>query len=170
MSSTGATEWVFAYGSNLHIRDLKHWLRHYGFSDQGILQVCPAILDNYKLVWNYYSPVRKGGAANVQPAKGHQVFGAVLELTPETLPGIDRKEGHPERYNRGLRPMPALSLDRTTTYMAWVYEVQPAFQTQTCTQPTREYFEIMLEGIHQIGLPDHWVQKVQASLPQPDFP
>ena len=55
-----ATEWVFAYGSNLHIEDLKHWLRHYGYCDQGIIQGLPAILDDYRLVWNY-SPVRQGG-------------------------------------------------------------------------------------------------------------
>ena len=99
MNPKHTTEWVFAYGSNLHIQDLKHWLRHYGYSDEGIIQVLPAILDNYRLVWNYYSPVRKGGAANVEPAPGHQVLGALLELTPETLPGIDRKEGHPKRYS-----------------------------------------------------------------------
>ena len=169
MNPKHATEWVFAYGSNLHIQDLKHWLRHYGYPDQGIIQVLPAILDNYRLVWNYYSPVRKGGAANVEPAQGERVLGALLELTPETLPGIDRKEGHPKRYNRGAEPVEAKSLDEKRTYQAWVYEVQPDFQTPSPTQPTEEYFKIMLDGIHQVGLPQSWVQSVHDSLPESDF-
>ena len=166
MNPKHTTQWVFAYGSNLHIQDLKHWLRHYGYCDEGILQVLPAILDNYRLVWNYYSPVRKGGAANVEPCEGHQVLGALLELTAETLPGIDRKEGHPKRYNRGAGPIEAKTLDQKSTYLAWVYEVQPAYQTSEPTQPTQEYFEIMLEGIRQIGLPQSWIQTVEQSLPE----
>ena len=165
MNSKHATEWVFAYGSNLHIQDLKHWLRHYGYSDQGILQVLPAILDNYRLVWNYYSPVRKGGAANVHPAPGHHVMGALLELTPETLPGIDRKEGHPERYNRGEQPIATQSLDQKRKYLAWVYEVQPNYRTPEPTAPTQDYYDIMLDGIRQVGLPESWIQKVHESLP-----
>ena len=160
-----ATEWVFAYGSNLHIEDLKHWLRHYGYCDQGILRVLPAILNDYRLVWNYYSPVRKGGAANVEPAQGHQVFGALLELTPETLPGIDRKEGHPKRYNRGNETVAAVCLKQSRTFMAWVYEVEPDYRTPEPTRPTLDYFNIMVEGIEQIGLPQSWLDTVRESLP-----
>ena len=32
MNQEDAAEWVFAYGSNLHIEDLRSWLRHYGFA------------------------------------------------------------------------------------------------------------------------------------------
>ena len=167
MNPADATEWVFAYGSNLHIQDLKHWLRHYGYSDEGILTVLPAVLPNYKLVWNYYSPVRKGGAANVEPASGHQVMGALLEITPATLPGIDKKEGHPARYCRGDKRLNVRVNNQETYYDSWVYEVQAAYQTPEPTQPTQAYLEIMLEGIRQIGLPEAWLKQVLKSLPEP---
>ena len=93
------------------------------------------------------------------------MFGALLELTPETLPGIDRKEGHPKRYNRGHAPVAATCLSKANNYMAWVYEVQPDYQTAEPTTPTLAYYEIMLEGIRQIGLPESWIQTVKQSLP-----
>ena len=94
------------------------------------------------------------------------MLGALLELTPETLPGIDRKEGHPKRYSRGSKPIEAKTLDEANTYQAWVYEVQPDYQTPEPTQPTPEYFQIMLDGIRQIGLPQTWIQTVEQSLPE----
>jgi gamma-glutamylcyclotransferase (GGCT)/AIG2-like uncharacterized protein YtfP len=166
MNQEDAPEWVFAYGSNLHIADLRSWLRHYGYSDGGIIQVLPALLRDYELVWNYYSPVRKGGAANVRPAQKHKVLGALLEITPETLPGIDKKEGHPARYCRGENRVLVHTLDEKNSFMAWVYEVQSAYQTPEPTPPTQAYLDIMLDGIQQVGLAPSWSQEVRNGLPK----
>ena len=160
MNQEDATEWVFAYGSNLHTQDLRSWLRHYGYADNGIIQVIPALLKDYELVWNYYSPVRKGGAANVRPAKSSQVLGALLEITPATLPGIDKKEGHPARYCRGEKRVEVYTLDEKNSHYAWVYEVQPDYQTPEPTAPTQAYLDIMLAGIEQVGLGAAWAQAV----------
>jgi hypothetical protein len=166
MNREDATEWVFAYGSNLHIPDLRGWLRHYGYSDQGIIQVIPARLGDYELVWNYYSPVRKGGAANVRPAKGSHVLGALLEITPDTLPGIDKKEGHPARYCRGENRVCVNAIGDKKSYSAWVYEVKPAYQTPEPTAPTQTYLDIMLDGIQQIGLEASWSKEVKRGVPK----
>ena len=166
MNPEDTSEWVFAYGSNLHIQDLKSWLRHYGYCSQGIIQVLPAVLEDYELVWNYYSPVRKGGAANVQPAQNKSVLGAILEITAQTLPGIDKKEGHPARYCRGEKRVPVQTLGQKKSYLAWVYEVQPAYQTPAPTAPTQAYLDIMLDGIRQVGLDPSWSKQVVEQLPK----
>ena len=166
MNQEDTAEWVFAYGSNLHIADLRGWLRHYGYPDGGIKQVLPALLKDYELVWNYYSPVRKGGAANVRPAHNRRVLGALLEITPETLPGIDKKEGHPARYCRGENRILAHTLDGKNPLMSWVYEVRPAYQTPEPTAPTQAYLDIMLDGIQQVGLSPSWSQEVKNGLPK----
>lgn len=162
---TAPAEWVFAYGSNLNLEDLRHWLAHYGYPPNGVLQVLPARLPGYELVWNYYSPVRQGGAANVQPANDRCVFGALLQISAETLPGIDKKEGHPTRYSRGNHLVATEPLPNGAVTQAWLYQVQPAFRTQAPCRPTAEYLEIMLQGIAQVGLPDEWVKQVLENLP-----
>ena len=61
---TSDLHWVFAYGSNMHLPDLKRWLGAQGCSKTGIHQITPAILEGFELVWNYWSPVRQGGAVS----------------------------------------------------------------------------------------------------------
>ena len=166
MNPESAPGWVFAYGSNLHIEDLKSWLGHYGYSTQGIIQVLPAVLEDYELIWNYYSPVRKGGAANVRPAQNKRVLGAIIEITAQTLPGIGKKEGHPTHYCRGEKRVRIQTLDGKMSYLGWVYEVQPAHRTPDPTPPTQAYLDIMLDGIRQVGLDPSWSQHVLEQLPK----
>ena len=148
-------ERVFAYGSNLHLEDLAVWMARGGFGAPGLERVLPASLPGYRLVWNYPSQSRQGGAANVEPCEGGEVPGAVLEVNGPTFSALDVKEGHPERYARSEQTVRLRSGGETT---AWVYEVTPAWRRPHPVWPSREYLELVIEGARRLGLPETWLR------------
>src|SRR5687767_11029999 len=83
----------FAYGSNMSPTVMTATCRR-----QRLLGV--ARLADYRLMFNRRS-VRTGtGVADVVPAKGTSVWGALYELDEKDLPAIDRKEGYHWAYTR----------------------------------------------------------------------
>lgn len=150
-----ALEAVFAYGSNLDLDDLARWLAEKGYPVERP-PITAARLPGWRLVWNYDSPTRRGGAANVEPieagAPPQDLPGAVLHVSPALLAAIDHKEGHPERYRRR----------RLTVYgaagplRAWVYVVTPPWRAARVIAPRRVYLDTVLRGARALGLPaDH---------------
>jgi len=155
--------WVFAYGSNLHLADLRQWLVANRYDPEGIRSLKPALLRDYELVWDYRSPVRQGGAANVIPAAQSVVYGGLMHIDTPTLYALDHKEGHPERYNRGeaLQPCELIAPSKPPS-SAWVYEVQPAFKQPEFTAPRRHYRDLVVEGASILGLPLEWVEQLRS--------
>ena len=162
MAESCSTHWVFAYGSNLNLQDLGDWLTAHGYDPRGIQTIVPARLNNYRLIWDYRSPVRQGGAANVAPAPGELVYGGLLRIDSACLKGLDHKEGHPERYNRGTEPIACQRLtDTNSNVYAWVYEVQPAFKQIEFTAPRRVYRDIVVAGAQSLRLPEPWIDHLR---------
>jgi len=147
---------VFAYGSNLDLPDLERWLKTCGMG-----HVCPAavevaVLPDWELVWDYRSDARRGGAANVKPAPGGQVWGAVLTVDDALLQALDQKEGHPGRYRRRLASAEAVSAPGVCVD-AWVYVVTPPFLSREPVWPTRAYLDVVVRGARTLGLPAAYV-------------
>ena len=93
---------VFAFGSNLDLTDFIAWCRRERGLTPKIERISWAWLRDYRFSWDYYSPVRRGGAANINPAAGYSVAGVVFKVDSATLAALDAKEGHPERYLRQM--------------------------------------------------------------------
>jgi gamma-glutamylcyclotransferase (GGCT)/AIG2-like uncharacterized protein YtfP len=146
--------WVFAYGSNMHLADLRRWFGEKRGHAPAILQVEQAFLEDFKLVWNYDSPTRVAGAANVEPASGHRLPGLLLLVDEPTLDGLDQKEGHPERYFRGHAPRPVRRVEGGHRW-AWIYVVTPAYQAPRGTWPSPHYRGLLIEAAREFKLP-HW--------------
>ena len=164
MGDSSSEHWVFAYGSNLNLRDLTGWLTAHGYDPKGIFGLEPALLTDYELIWDYRSPVRQGGAANVAPAPGKQVYGGLMRLNESCLHALDHKEGHPERYNRGTQTIECQPTNSSKpNVFAWVYEVQPSFKQPQFTPPRRVYRDIVVEGASQLGLPEPWVEMLRRT-------
>lgn len=175
--------WVFAYGSNMHVGDLARWLRNNGVSSATVCQVMPAVLPGHRLVWNYYSPVRRGGAANVEPEPRGLVLGLALRVDDAGLAALDRKEGHPQRYAREeqtlvrlergfellVQGVPAAlqeelaALSPSAASRAWVYRVQPAYRRAQHTPPRRAYLQLMLQAAEQHGFPAWYVGELTGA-------
>lgn len=151
--------WVFAYGSNMHLADLRRWFRMKGRPEGTIVRVEAAELSGWRLVWNYYSRARVGGAANIEPAAGDAVHGAALLVDDVALEGIDAKEGHPGRYDRGSEPRD-IRLRSGARVPAWVYVVRPEFHRSPVVAPTREYLELMIGAGREHGLPDAYLAQL----------
>lgn len=151
--------WVFAYGSNMHLPDLRRWLGERGFGDLWLLEHRRAMLPDHRLVWNYYSPVRKGAAANVEHAPGHDLHGLALKVCDRLLGAIDVKEGHPERYNRGDTPVPTRLLTENGVRMdtSWLYVVRPKYLVEEFVPPRAHYLGLMVEAAREHGLPEDYV-------------
>lgn len=157
-------EWVFAYGSNMDLEDLARWLRERGHPERRPLSMSAAVLEGHQLVWNYSSPSRKGGAANVEEAPLVSLPGVALLVEPPLLAALDEKEGHPDRYLREPRAV-RLSDDRRVT--AWLYTVTPLWRTPEPVWPRRAYLDVVLRGARAHGLPS-WHVDALTKVPTLD--
>ena len=158
--------WVFAYGSNMDLKDLERWCRERERPLGHVDHAEAAVLPNHALAWNYYSDARKGGAANVEQRAGAELWGLALLVCPTALRVIDDKEGHPRRYRRGPRPVPA-RLRSGGEVAAWVYVVREEFRRQEQVPPTRHYRDIMLRAARAHGFPEHYLRELER-LPTRD--
>lgn len=158
---TSTTHWIFAYGSNMHHGDLLRWHREHSRPEPVIYETIPAVLAGYRLVWNYYSNTRSGGAANVAKEPGSTVPGLALHVDTQTLQSIDLKEGLPKVYTRTECP---LKLRDQRTLQGWVYEVVPQQTRADFVPPHPHYLGLILSSARAYDLDEGHVQWL-AQLP-----
>ena len=147
--------WVFAYGSNMDLGDFARWCRERGREIGRITRAECARVEGHRLVWNYHSRARAGGAANVEQASGVELFGVALEVCPTALAALDAKEGHPNRYRRSL--VGARLLGSEERIDAWLYAVEPSFVSSGIVPPRRAYLELLIQAARQHGLPQAYI-------------
>jgi len=127
--------YYFAYGANLNLQGMES--RCPGFK-----KVAPAILYNYKLVFR--------GVADVAPAKGDAVMGAVYLLTKEHFAALDRFEGFPHLYLRKVVEVETLSGKKLT---AIVYVMTKKSKPRP---PSASYLNIIIQGLQQWRLSESY--------------
>lgn len=154
---------IFAYGSNMNIPDLKRWLTQHDYSPKGLFNVIPARLPGYELIWNYWSPARKGGAANIRQSDKHLILGAILEVDAPLLRAIDQKEGHPKRYLRQPKKVACFELKTHTPHLAWLYKVTKQYESAHVILPTDDYLNIVIEGAKNLELPSEYIDELAHS-------
>lgn len=159
---SGNEHWVFAYGSNMNPDDLRGWLVERGYRADGILQVERAVLPGYRLIWNYYSTTRNGGAANIEPWEGRELPGVALRVDSETFKAIDQKEGHPDYYDRGDSPR-TVRLHSGQLVKAWVYVAVPSKCRAYPVWPCRAYLSKVIDAARTHGLPDWHIAELEAT-------
>lgn len=138
----------FAYGSNMSWEELRFWCPNAKF-------VSIARLPNHRLDFTRYSGRRQGGVADVVPSTGHDVWGVVYDIPSDELPALDRKEGVPNAYQRENVSVFIQSGERAA---ALTYTVVHKVPTEP---PSQEYFELILRGARDWGLPDEYVRKLE---------
>lgn len=158
---------VFAYGSNMHLSDLRRWLAAHGHRTDGILGAIPALLPGYRLVWHYYSSARRGGAASIAAAETGALPGVVLTCDADTFAAIARKEGFPTRYHRfrvTVRPLATApgGLDGAPLPV-WVYQVRPEYRQEETVPPTPGYLALLIQAAESFRLPDRHIQELKKT-------
>ena len=162
--SRDTNTWIFTYGPDMQTRDLPRWLNQNApFFADILVESQGAILPDHRLVWDYFSPTRRGGAANVERQLGSEVAGVAIRIKTAGLCTIDRKEGHPRRYSRGGQRC-RVRLLRSGTYIdAWVYKVLPPYRETQFVPPRRRDLATMIEGARQFALPRAYIAFLQQT-------
>ncbi len=150
----------------MHLPDLARWAAERGLPAPVVECARIATLEGYALTWDYRSPTRRGGAANVRPTPGTSTPGVALRIDAPTLAALDQKEGHPDRYRRGPEPKP-LRLPGGARLDAWVYEVTPDWRCASPAPPRSDYLNLLIEAGQRFGLPA-WHLRALAETPTVD--
>jgi len=120
----------FAYGANLCRAHMALWC-------PGAVPLARAVLPGYRLVFR--------GWADIGPAAGQAVWGALYEVTPADLRSLDRFEDHPALYRRVQVRVQAEGL----ALEAMAYQMQPG---RALRLPAPEHLRLILAGYRDWGL------------------
>lgn len=127
----------FAYGSNLNIPQMK------GRCPDAV-GVSAAVLNGWGL--------RERTYADIEPAPGECVHGALYEIGASDLESLDFYEGYPEFYDRvEVTVVDSEGVSRN----ALVYTMTTQYKDRRSTRPYSEYYRaICSEGAESWGIPN----------------
>jgi AIG2-like family len=138
----------FAYGSNMASSQLAAWGTHHR-------ALGAAELPGHRIAFLRRSIRWQAGAADIVPDPRDSVWGVLWEL-PFGTGDLDRKEAAGDAYRR--RAVTVRLNGETVTAMAYeVIEKEPRE-----VPPRREYLDLMLAGAREHGLPETWLQRIEA--------
>lgn len=143
----------------MDLDDLAQWCGARG-EQLTLLETRVGELPAHRLVWNYHSEARGGGAANVEAGGSRPLPGLLLQTNGKGLALLDRKEGHPRRYRREL----ASVVSQGEAIEAWVYRVLPEFIQSRVVLPTPTYVQILLRAAQRWELPEWHREELRALL------
>jgi cation transport regulator ChaC len=147
MAAPEGALWYFAYGSNLHdaiFRERRAMVVH---------ETRCGRLDHYTLRFNLPIGPGERGVANVEPAPGERVWGALYLLSPADCDRLDRTEGvHMGAYQRVA--IEVVQEDGARC-VAFTYA---SSRTRADRKPSARYLGLIVEGARQRGLPDDYVR------------
>jgi hypothetical protein len=135
----------FAYGSNLHLPQLRE--RAPSAKPVGVGR-----LTDHRLAFTRQSTRWDGLAADILSTPGSSVFGAVVSISRDDLDGLDRSEYLGVGYRR-IRVFPRLGIP-SGPVGAFTYEV---IDKQSEGKPPSDYLATILIGARELGLPPAWI-------------
>jgi gamma-glutamylcyclotransferase len=142
------TTLLFAYGSNLAASEMEAWCPEARFA--GL-----ARLPDHRLALNRRSIRWGGGAVDVVPAPGEEVWGGLYDVPDGTLDRLDAKEGEGWAYRRIAVPVEAEDGRRLE---AEAYEVIHKEPQEVLATP--EYAALLLRGARERELPEEYVARL----------
>jgi len=158
--------WYFAYGSNLNIRAVTEWCRHYGHRTPAIKNGRAGVLDNYRLSFPIFSEYWCGGIADIVYDPGKYVSGALFDVGEPDLAMLDQK------VNRKLDP----GGKEIGVYKRIEVKIAPLGKGEPVTAvtyqgisleryhipPTQHYMDLVIQGAYSFGLSMMWIAYLQS--------
>jgi gamma-glutamylcyclotransferase len=142
---------LFAYGALMDPRRMR--------------RLCPgarpdgtARLRHHAIAFTRYSRSEKGGVADVVPALGESVWGALYVIRQSCLAALDRYENAPQAYRRETL---VVIDEQGAEHEATVYVANRTGEFA----PSRAYRDLIVRGARERGLPDEYVQGLEAVRP-----
>lgn len=142
--------YYFGYGSNIGSRVMKSVCPDVEFIDK-------AMLRDYRLAFTRESIKWGAAAADVLPAAGKQVWGALYRIDDACLGALDVKESYGTGYDRMTVRVELLD---GTLYEAITYFVIHKMDPEGL--PSLAYIDTILEGALEVGFPDEYVRFLYA--------
>ena len=139
---------LFAYGSNLAASEMAAWCPEARFA--GL-----ARLPDHRLALNRRSIRWGGGAVDIVPARGEEVWGVLYEVPDGALDRLDAKEGEGWAYRRIAVRVEA---DGAGPREAEAYEV--VHKEPHELPPTPEYAALLARGARERGLPEAYLGRL----------
>jgi gamma-glutamylcyclotransferase (GGCT)/AIG2-like uncharacterized protein YtfP len=155
--------YYFAYGSNLNSSDWRDWCHRNGFSPDLLQFRNIAYLPDCELVFNHPSKTRGGGVLNLKRRVGQLAPGAMFEVAPGGWEALDKKEGHPNYYQR--QSATALTLCGETIPVT-TYVVPPE-RCKGFVRPAPGYPEVVQVGHAKYGLAGRSLEAAARNEPVP---
>lgn len=134
-----------AYGSNINLEQMK--------------QRCPSAkvvgmrkIFGMKLVFN---KIGVDGTAKANVINHDSLlYGVLYDISEKDLAVLDKFEGFPEHYKRYAI---------TTTGGKETFFIYVAHRNMTSNhiRPSKEYKDIVVQGMHDAGFPEHYIKKVR---------
>lgn len=118
--------------------------------------VGPACLRGHRLDFTRLSPRWGGGVADVMAAVECETWGGLFEVTMTDLDALDIVEGHPLAYERRIVVVETVAGEQID---AWAYVVVDKVST---VLPSREYWEVIVGGAVECGLPCEYLSMLRA--------
>ncbi len=152
----------FAYGSNINVSYLKHYLEACKTSPAGVQNEQRAILHGWRLRTNCVTE-SSGGAANIEPQRGSSVEGVAMEISPAVHKVLRAKEDWPDGYKEV-----AVSLELPgppkTERTAVTYVVTEKYALPFDEPVSVEYRHLILTGAHRLGFSAAYQQYLRTLL------
>ena len=145
MSGTGL---LFAYGSNLAASEMEAWCPEARFAGVARLPDHRLALGRRSIRWG-------GGAVDIVPAAGEEVWGALYELPDGRLDLLDAKEGQGWAYRRTTVRVHAVDGRRLEAEAYEVVDKEPEE-----VPPAAEYADLLVRGARERGLPQDYVARL----------
>ncbi len=136
----------FAYGSNMDESEIREHCASCRYRG-------PARLESHRLAFTRRSIRSGSGVADVLPAPGQEVWGALYELDERDLDALDAKEGRGWAYAREHKHV-MLSTDGSE-HEAIVYAVISKEPVEIA--PSRAYLNRLIAAAEDRGLPEAYV-------------
>ncbi len=154
----------FAYGSNMNLPHLRHWLRRFGVEPEGVVHRHSVILPDFCMRTNYITTSGLG-AANIEPCQGDAVEGILLSISPDVQEALRAKEGWPRRYHEVV--VEVIDPSSRTTVQAVTYRVTPEHALPFDVPVSPRYRRLILKGAKTARLSSAYQSHLRAMLTTP---
>ncbi len=152
-------KYYFAYGSNMDEEDLKKWCNEKSKPFPQLKLLGTACLENYQLVFNYYSSRRAGGAANLMESQNSRVYGLLFEMSDNDWKTIGEKEGSPQYYAEIIITVKHI---HDTIPDVITYKVVKDKEKTDHQKPTQYYMELILKNARKNHFPNEYIQYLES--------
>jgi gamma-glutamylcyclotransferase len=148
---TKTLTWYLGYGSNMNrgIFEDRRGMRP--------IQAQPALLENYRLIFNLAIGPGERGVANLETEVGARTWGVLYLITVKQAEHLDRTEGVPRGTYRRI-PVSAI-VDGSEQIAAFTYQ---SARISLGRKPSPRYIGLMIEGAAQHGLPPGYLQYLRT--------